>query len=173
MTKAEHQAARRRSARQRGDCGVCCRRPARPGRFECAACAAGVRAPHRFPESRAEHAARIRLKAIAEGRCVRCLVAPPALDRACCDPCLATMRHRARPARKARYHELRAAGRCTVCEAPGVTRWACVGCRLDRKRAVDARTAAIRSSLPQALAKPRGAASDRDSTASHSGQVSA
>jgi len=36
---ASQQAARRQAARARGDCGVCCKRPAVPARFRCAECA--------------------------------------------------------------------------------------------------------------------------------------
>lgn len=38
MIPSTYQAARRNAARLRGDCIVCCKQPARPGRSRCEAC---------------------------------------------------------------------------------------------------------------------------------------
>ena len=138
MTKAQHQAARRSAARARGDCGICCRRPAKPGRFRCVECTSNKRAvdqrnyePAPLPESRALHAAKLRQLAQERGKCTRCLVAPVEPSRSCCASCLAGMRETSKGPRRKIYRLRRAAGLCTECEAPS-DKWACRACRMAR-----------------------------------------
>ena len=118
---------RRDAARSRGDCTTCCKRPAVTGSCRCVECNAW-RA--RAKDERADPAARHRDLCKERGDCTRCASRPAAPERTTCDECrAATAAHVVQNQRKL-YKQRRAAGLCTVCEAPSRGKWACLACRL-------------------------------------------
>ena len=112
MTQADRQARRRHAARARGDCGVCCKRPAEPGRFSCQPCA-GIR-----------HAPRPKAP-----KCPWCKRRKVDHDAEACG-------QKMREACRTRYARLRLDGLCVHCTAPSPRFARCVACRkADRLRA--------------------------------------